>query len=46
MNTGVGVLPAGSKTWISDMEEKGIYENVLGNMAEFIPQMFAFNPCK
>ena len=41
MNTGVGVLPAGSKTWISDMEEKGIYENVLGNMAEFIPQMFA-----
>jgi haloalkane dehalogenase len=41
MNTGVGVLPVGSKTWISDMEEKGIYENVLGNMAEFIPQMFA-----
>ena len=34
-------MPAGSKTWISDMEEKGIYENVLGNMAEFIPQMFA-----
>jgi haloalkane dehalogenase len=41
MDTGVGVLPPGSKTWISDMEEKGITEEVLGNMGTFIPQMFA-----
>lgn len=41
MNTGVGVLPAGAKTWISDMEEKGIYEDVMGDMARFIPRMFA-----
>jgi len=41
MNTGVGVLLAGAKTWISDMEEKGIYEDVLGEMASFIPRMFA-----
>lgn len=41
MNTGVGILPAGAKTWISDMEEKGIYEDVMGDMARFIPRMFA-----
>jgi len=41
MNTGVGVLPVGTRTWISDMEEKGIYEDVLGDMATFIPRMFA-----
>jgi pimeloyl-ACP methyl ester carboxylesterase len=30
MNTGVGVLSAGSRTWVSDMEERGITEDVWG----------------
>jgi len=41
MNTGIGVLPAGAKTWISDMEERGILEDVLGDMDMYIPRMFA-----
>jgi len=41
MNTGVGVLPAGTKTWISDLEAQGIAEAVLGDMASFVPRMLA-----
>ncbi len=41
MNTAIGVLRAGTRTWISDMEEKGIYEDILSDMGNFIPRMFA-----
>ena len=41
MNTGVGVYPVGTKTWVSDLEAQGTLEAVLGDMATFVPRMFA-----
>jgi haloalkane dehalogenase len=41
MNTGVGVFPAGTKTWISDLEAQGIAEAVLGDMTSFVPRMLS-----
>jgi haloalkane dehalogenase len=32
MNTGIGVYPEGTRTWVSDMIEKGTYEKILGNL--------------
>ena len=37
MNTGIGVYPEGTKTWVSDMIEKGTYETILGNLKETFP---------
>lgn len=41
MNTGVGVYPAGTRTWVSDLEAQGTLESALGDMATFVPRMFA-----
>jgi pimeloyl-ACP methyl ester carboxylesterase len=37
MNTGIGVYPEGTRTWVSDMVEKGTYENILGNLKKTLP---------
>jgi haloalkane dehalogenase len=37
MNTGIGVYPEGTKTWVSDMIEKGTYEKTLGNLKVTMP---------
>jgi pimeloyl-ACP methyl ester carboxylesterase len=37
MNTGIGVYPEGTKTWVSDMIEKGTYESTLGNLKKTMP---------
>jgi haloalkane dehalogenase len=37
MNTGIGVYPEGTKTWVSDMIEKGTYEKILGNLKKTLP---------
>jgi haloalkane dehalogenase len=41
MNTGVGVYPEGTKTWVSDMIEKGTYEKILGNLKKSLPSLLA-----
>jgi pimeloyl-ACP methyl ester carboxylesterase len=41
MNTGIGVYPEGTKTWVSDMIEKGIYEEIMGKYKNTTPQNIA-----
>lgn len=41
MNTGIGVYPEGTKTWVSDMIEKGTYERVMGNLKKNMPSLLA-----
>jgi haloalkane dehalogenase len=41
MNTGVGVFPEGTKTWVSDMLDNGTYEGILGNLKDTVPGLLA-----
>jgi len=46
MNTAVGVLPEGSRTWISEMEENGTYEDFMGNLRETLPSLLRWGVSK
>lgn len=37
MNTAVGVFPEGSRTWVSNLEEKGTYDSFFENLRETLP---------
>ncbi|MBS7268528.1 MAG: alpha/beta fold hydrolase [Candidatus Freyarchaeota archaeon] len=37
MNTAVGVMPEGSRTWVSNMEEQGTYDGFFENLRETLP---------
>lgn len=41
MNTGIGVYPEGTKTWVNDMIQKGTYEKTLGNLKKSLPGLLA-----
>jgi pimeloyl-ACP methyl ester carboxylesterase len=41
MNTGIGVYPEDTKTWVSDMIAKGTYEKILGNLKKTLPGLLA-----
>jgi haloalkane dehalogenase len=41
MNTGVGVLPEGTRTWVSRMIENGTYDEILGNLNDTLPGLLA-----
>lgn len=41
MNTGIGVFPEGTPTWVSDMVNKGSFESTLGNLSKYLPRLLA-----
>lgn len=41
MNTGIGVYPEDTKTWVSDLVAKGTYEKILGNLKKSLPNLLA-----
>jgi haloalkane dehalogenase len=41
MNTGIGVYPEGTKTWVSDMVRNGTYEKTMGNLKKSLPSLLA-----
>jgi len=41
MNTGIGVFPEGTRTWVSDMVEKGSFESILGNLRKYLPSLLS-----
>jgi haloalkane dehalogenase len=41
MNTGIGVYPEDTKTWVSDLVAKGTYEKILGNLKKSLPSLLA-----
>jgi haloalkane dehalogenase len=41
MNTGIGVYPEGTKTWVSDMVQKRSYDKILGNLKKNLPGLLA-----
>ena len=41
MNTGIGVFPEGTRTWVTGLVENGTYDQILGNLKETLPTLFA-----
>ncbi|WXG39677.1 MAG: alpha/beta fold hydrolase [Candidatus Freyarchaeum deiterrae] len=39
MNTGVGIYPEGSPTWVSNLEEQGRYDSFFDNLRETLPTL-------